>query len=243
MPLSQELKHLLKVELITLRDLPPNPNTHSPKYNPNVRCAYHSNSLGHDTNGYWSLKNKIQDMIDTKEIEFDPPETPNVITSPMPKHDKGINSVDYVAYFSAINDLTAPLLITKKNLLKYSLFSGCIERCYCYTAQSNGCKLLKEGIQRLMDNHIILVEKTPFMENLFQDLELEDVSVIYRTSIRITAKGPVKIKVEPVVTPLIITAPRPIPYSSDKAIHWNYEADVYYHGVKQEPLAVEDENT
>ena len=27
-------------------------------------------------------------MVDNKEIEFDPPETLNVITAPMPKHEK-----------------------------------------------------------------------------------------------------------------------------------------------------------
>ena len=83
MPLSQALQHFLKFELISLRDPPPNPNTASPKYNPNAKCAYHSHSPGHDTNNCWALNNKIQDMIDNKDIEFDPPETPNVITSPM----------------------------------------------------------------------------------------------------------------------------------------------------------------
>ena len=86
MPLSQALQHLLKVELITLRDPPQNPDTSSPKYNPNVRCAYHSDSPRHDTNNCWTFKNKIQDLIDAKEIEFDPPETPNVIIAPMPNH-------------------------------------------------------------------------------------------------------------------------------------------------------------
>ena len=32
----------------------------------------------------------------------------------------------------------------------------------------------------------------------------------------------------------------PIPYSSDKNVPWNYGGDVYYHGVKQDWLAVED---
>ena len=93
MPLSQALQHLIKAELISLWDPPQNPNTSSPKYNPNARCAYHSNSPGHDTNNYWALKSNIQDMIDNKEIEFDSSETPNVITAPMPKHDKGISSI------------------------------------------------------------------------------------------------------------------------------------------------------
>ena len=47
---------------------------------------------------------------------------------------------------------------------------------------------------------------------------------------------------EPRVSPLIITAPGPISYSSDKVIPWNYGADVYYHGVKQEPLTAEVTN-
>ena len=38
-------------------------------------------------------------MIDAKEIEFDPPETPNVITAPMPKHDKGISVFEDVSMF------------------------------------------------------------------------------------------------------------------------------------------------
>ena len=56
-------------------------------------------------------------MIDSKEIEFDPPEIPNVITAPMPKHDKGINDIEDVSYVSVVSDLMTPLIIIKKNLL------------------------------------------------------------------------------------------------------------------------------
>ena len=86
MPLAQELQHTLKAWLVTLRVPPQNPNTSSPRYNPNARYTYHSEIPRHDTSNCWALKNKIQDMIDAKEIEFDPPETPNVITSPMTNH-------------------------------------------------------------------------------------------------------------------------------------------------------------
>src|ERR1043165_6631230 len=57
-----------------------------------------------------------------------------------------------------------------------------------------------------------------------------DVNVI-----RISSADPV-----PRVAPLIITSTRPVPYSYDKAIPWNYGAKVYYHGVKQDPLTIED---
>ena len=39
----------------------------------------------------------MQDLIEAKEIEFDPPETPNVITTPMLKHGPGINVINVVS--------------------------------------------------------------------------------------------------------------------------------------------------
>ena len=71
MTLSQVLPHLLKSNLVTLREAPKNPNSTSPRYNPNARCAYPSESLGHDTNDYWTFKNKVEDLLEEKEINFD----------------------------------------------------------------------------------------------------------------------------------------------------------------------------
>ena len=67
------------MKMITLIGPHPNPKICSPNYNHDARCAYHSRSPGHNTNDCWALKYKIQNMIDAKEIEFDPLETPNVI--------------------------------------------------------------------------------------------------------------------------------------------------------------------
>ena len=70
MSLFQALQRLLRLNLITLRAHPRNPNIASPIYDPNKRCAYHSASPGHDTNECWDLKNKIQDLIDEGALEF-----------------------------------------------------------------------------------------------------------------------------------------------------------------------------
>ena len=94
MTLSQILPQLLKTNLVTLKEAPKNPNTTSPHYHPNARCAYHSESPGHDTNNCWALKNKIQDPIEAKEIEFDAPEKLNVISAPMPRHGHNANAVE-----------------------------------------------------------------------------------------------------------------------------------------------------
>ena len=87
---AQVIPHLLKLNLTSLKEAPKNPNTSSPYYHSIAKCAYHSDSAGHDTNNCWALKNKIQDLIDAKEVEFDAPEKPNVIYAPMPKCDRWI---------------------------------------------------------------------------------------------------------------------------------------------------------
>ena len=70
MTLSQILPQLLETKLVTLKEAPKFQNTTSPKYNPNARCAYHSDSPGHATEDCWALKNKIQDLIDEGALEF-----------------------------------------------------------------------------------------------------------------------------------------------------------------------------
>ena len=83
MTLSQVFPYLLRSKLVTLKEAPKNPNRTSPHYHPNSRSAYHSESPGHDTNNCWALKNKVQDLLEAKEIEFEAPGKPNVITAPM----------------------------------------------------------------------------------------------------------------------------------------------------------------
>src|SRR4051812_32531977 len=78
MPLSQVLQQLLNQNLITL--LPPYsfPTNPTPGYKYHARCAYHSNSPGHDTEDCWQLKHKIQDLIDDKIIDFNSPKEPHM---------------------------------------------------------------------------------------------------------------------------------------------------------------------
>ena len=73
-------------------------------------------------------------MINSKQIEFDPPETPDVITAPMPNHDKGVNVIDDISYIYVVSDLTTPLMIVQKKLLQAGLFMGCIETYYYYVS-------------------------------------------------------------------------------------------------------------
>ena len=102
----------------------------------------------------------MQDLIETKEIEFDAPEKPNVITAPMPKHGHGVNVVDDDLFVTSVEEISTPFMTVKKNLLLAGLFSGYGEGCHFCSILPTGCPLLKAGVQRLMDNKEILFEKT-----------------------------------------------------------------------------------
>ena len=108
-------------------------------------------------------------MIDNKEIEFD---ALNVITTLMLKHDKGISAIEDILYITSVIDMVTPLSTVKKNFLQAGLFPGCVKECYYCAVQSNGYGLLKEGIQRLMDEHVILIQKVLYAENLCRDLSV-----------------------------------------------------------------------
>ncbi|XP_049345800.1 uncharacterized protein LOC125810336 [Solanum verrucosum] len=60
-------------------------DTSSKFYRPDQRCAYHSNSVGHDTEDCINLKHKIQDLIDQKMVSLQTVE-PNVNSNPLPNH-------------------------------------------------------------------------------------------------------------------------------------------------------------
>ena len=89
-----------------------------------------------------------------------------------------------------------------------------------------------------MDDRDIFIEKTPVLTVSCKDVSIITIST---NPPRFSTKRPVRITSAPKLAPLIITMPGPTPYSSDKAVPWNYGADVYYHGVKQDLLASKDQ--
>ncbi|XP_058774215.1 uncharacterized protein LOC131648479 [Vicia villosa] len=168
MPLSQALQHLLKAKLVTLKDHPKFVNTASPNYDPKATCAYHSNATGHNVDNCWALRNKVQDMIEAGEIEFEALENPNVITAPMTKHDKTVNAIMDTIYIRDVRELSTPLLEIKRKLIQASLFPGCDLDCYYCARLPNDCENLKRRIQKWMDRRTIMFEKIPSIENLYE---------------------------------------------------------------------------
>ncbi|RDX96101.1 hypothetical protein CR513_21281, partial [Mucuna pruriens] len=67
------LKQML-IEVVPLKPLePPYPRS----YDPNARCDYHGGAVGYTTKRCWSLRYKVQDLLDEGQVGFQD-QAPNV---------------------------------------------------------------------------------------------------------------------------------------------------------------------
>ncbi|XP_058733160.1 uncharacterized protein LOC131604754 [Vicia villosa] len=185
-----------------------------------------------------ALKNKVQDLLDQKIIQFTP--TPNVVNNPMPTHGgSGVNAIESeeISVVSDVSCLTFPLVSMKQHLINSGIFPGCGVDCENCKSQPEGCADLKGMVQKLIDEGPL-----QFYRRLrgakSKDGEVSVISIPYDPVVPICIQVPIQIPVsipyeeQPAV--LMITVPGPIPYDSEKAIPWHYGSDVYYYGTKEE---------
>ncbi|PKI67553.1 hypothetical protein CRG98_012137 [Punica granatum] len=57
--------------------------------NQNLRCEFHQGAPGHTLDTCWRLRDKIQEMIDTRQISFNEAKPLNVRANPLPDHGSG----------------------------------------------------------------------------------------------------------------------------------------------------------
>ncbi|XP_058733378.1 uncharacterized protein LOC131604988 [Vicia villosa] len=239
MTYSQLLQHMLKIGKITLRDAPNAPDTQSPNYNANTRCAFHSGVAGHDTERCIALKTKVQDLLDQNVIQFTP--TPNNVNNTMSTHGggAGVNAIEDegISVVSDVGRLTFPLMSVKQHLVNSGIFPGCGVDCRNCKNQREGCTDLKEMVQRLIDEGPLQFYRKRGKERFAND-EVVVIDIPYDPVAPICIQVHVQI---PIIIPyaeqpaaLMIIVPGPIPYESEKAIPWHYGSDMYYYGTKKE---------
>ncbi|XP_058784300.1 uncharacterized protein LOC131659076 [Vicia villosa] len=236
MTYAQLLAHLLHGDLVQLRTMGPPPAKLPPNYDANAHCEFHSGAAGHDIEHCIGFMHKVQDLLDSKAIEFTPTQGPNVVQNPMPSHGThAANAIDIVEDIYLVKDvieLGSLLPLLKKELLRMRLYAGCGEFCTDCMVTSSVCDKVKDGIQQLIDSGYLRFEHVRHPKSV--ENEINVLSILYTpTKIPIPARAP----------PLVITLPGPIPYTSEKAIPWNYGGEVFYQGAKYEikaPVEKED---
>ncbi|XP_058726079.1 uncharacterized protein LOC131597396 [Vicia villosa] len=225
----------LDLNLVQLRTLA-TPAKLPASWDANARCEFHSGSPGHNIENCKALKHKVQDLLDSKAIEFTPTQGPNVVQNPMPPHGThAANAIEVVEDAHLVKDvieLGSLLPLLKKELLRMSLYAGCGEFCTDCMVTSSVCDKVKGGIQQLMDSGYLQFERVRRPEMVENAVNV--ASIPYT---------PAKIPIPARAPPLVITLPGPVPYNSEKAIPWNYGGEVFYQGAKYEVKApVEKKN-
>ncbi|KAI5410441.1 hypothetical protein KIW84_055810 [Lathyrus oleraceus] len=217
------LKKLKDLGLVQLRTLAPlRPDQRPASFDENAKCEFHSGAPGHNVENCKAFKHVVQDLVDSKAINFAP--SPNVNANPMPAHGQmGVNAISEDGRrigLLSVDQLNTPLAEIKRQLLKSGVFPGCNDCCAACTVAINGCVLLREAVQRLMDEGSLRFEK--------EDLGKEDVSTIT------IYFDPVDLSTLADAAPVTITVPGPIPYDKDDAVPWHYGGEVYCNGERLE---------
>ncbi|RDY06932.1 hypothetical protein CR513_09005, partial [Mucuna pruriens] len=64
------LPHLIQNSLVVPIPLKPIQPPYPKNYNPNAKCDYHADTIGHTTEKCWGLKYKVQDLMDMGLLSF-----------------------------------------------------------------------------------------------------------------------------------------------------------------------------
>ena len=110
------LKKLTDLGLVQLRTLAPlRPDQRPANYHENAKCEFHSGAPGHNVENCKAFKHVVQDLVDSKAINFAP--SPNVNANPMPAHGQmGVNAISEEGRvgLSSVNQLKTPLAEVKR---------------------------------------------------------------------------------------------------------------------------------
>ncbi|XP_050909269.1 uncharacterized protein LOC127123047 [Lathyrus oleraceus] len=96
-------------------------------HNLNASCAFHAGYIGHSTEDCWSLKKRIQELIDQEVLSFFE-EKPNMKMNPLPNHGGStVNTVideETIESVLRVDDVKTPLSVVLKRLEQFGFLAG-----------------------------------------------------------------------------------------------------------------------
>lgn len=211
-PYAELLPGLLKKNLVQTRAPPPVPEKLPSWYRLDQTCDFHQGGRGHNIETCYAFKSTVQRLINDGKITFTDSAL-NVQTNPLPNHGApAVNMVEDCQRTHLILDvqhIQTPLVSLHAKLCKVNLFEHDHDISEVCQLKSGGCQKVRGDIQGLLDRGELIVER-----------RCDDVCVI-------TPEQPFEIfynSRKSTATPLVICLPGPIPYVSEKAIPYKYNA-------------------
>ncbi|KAF1855314.1 hypothetical protein Lal_00020917 [Lupinus albus] len=173
------------------------PNTTAPWYDPNANCDYHSGIIGHSTETCRALKHRIQDLIDSKWLEFKDT-VPTITGNPLPNHgNQGINVLeqdDDMVVVEKVEDMKTPLKV---------IFKYCASKVWWKRWERVHMKMIPEDPRQ--NNHekvCASIEHTRWNPIIYRSAPMGTQFICRAGATRHLG---------------------PFPYKSDKAVPWKYQ--------------------
>ncbi|GAU51349.1 hypothetical protein TSUD_412970 [Trifolium subterraneum] len=197
-----------------------------------LSCAFHQGAPGHDIEHCFALKSEVQRLIRANVLSFKDVNL-NVQANPLPNH--GAASVNMVfgcpGKFQVfdIRHIREPLVLTHKSLCKLFFFKHDYEACPICPNNPRGCQQVRNDIQSMLDRRELQItykrneDEDPNDGNgevfvIIPEFDIpEHMEVAYNSQ-------------QSIVTPLVISLPGPMPYISEKAIPYKYNATMIENG-------------
>ncbi|XP_050920042.1 uncharacterized protein LOC127137643 [Lathyrus oleraceus] len=108
---------LLQKGLVVPRLMGPPPGRLPPWYNPNAHCPFHEGAPKHDLEGFYALKHRVCELIESKILSFKDM-GPNLKINPLPPHgDPAVNAIEdasVVVTVDKVDDVRTPLACCKE---------------------------------------------------------------------------------------------------------------------------------
>ncbi|XP_058757379.1 uncharacterized protein LOC131630634 [Vicia villosa] len=208
---------LIHKNLVQTRSPPPVPEKLPWWYKADATCAFHQNAPGHSLEDCWPLKAEVQRLVRSGMLSFRDV-GPNVKNNPLPSHEApAVNMVygcpgKYKIY--RVEHIRGSLVEMHATLCEYSHYEHNHAACRICSVNSRGCYIVRRDLQEMMDQGLI---------EILRDRDEGDVNVI-EPYFEIPECVEVGYYGKAAVEPLVICLPGAVPYSSDRAVPYRYNA-------------------
>ncbi|GAU46908.1 hypothetical protein TSUD_299590 [Trifolium subterraneum] len=232
MKYAELLPALLERNLVQTRAPPRVPEKLPGWYRADLSCVFHQGASGHDTEHCFVLKYEVQRLIRANVLSFKDV-NPNVQANSLPNH--GAASVNMVfgcpGKFQVfdIRHIREPLVQIHMNLCNLFFFKHDHEACPICPNNPRGYRQGRNDVQGMLDRRELQVtykrneDEDPNDDNgevfvIIPEFDIpEHMEVIYNSQ-------------QSSVAPLVICLPGPMPYTSEKAIPYKYNATMIENG-------------
>ncbi|RDX94361.1 hypothetical protein CR513_23261, partial [Mucuna pruriens] len=211
---SELLQHLLRESLVATVPLKHLLPPYLKNYDPNTKCDYQAGAVGHSTKKCWSLKHKVQDLVDAGWLRFQE-ENPNINNNPFLEHGNptigAIFKEDY--HMNEVEKVKTPMKFIFGQLVQHNMIW--IEK---HQENYPGNNEVRRILQNLMDKGLVQVKRKD-----------NEVTIVHQEGKSNNVPIPFIIHYTPVGNaprPLELHMLVPLPYKSSKAVPWKYDVKV-----------------